>query len=163
MFCLSRRYSTLPALTSLTALVTSIVTVPLLGFGIKPFGPRILAQRPSAPIISGVVMQTSKSSHEPDIIFAIISSSPTISAPAFLASSALSPFAMTNTRTVLPVPSGSTTTPRTCWSALRPSTPSLMCNSTVSSNFALLALTTASKALFASYVLVLSISFRLST
>src|SRR5438445_350431 len=43
---LSTRNSTLPALTSLIALATSIVTVPVLGFGIKPRGPRTLPRRP---------------------------------------------------------------------------------------------------------------------
>ena len=41
------------------------------------------------------------------------SSIPTISAPAALASSALAPCANTATRTVLPVPAGRTTAPRT--------------------------------------------------
>src|ERR1700685_1987900 len=39
---LSVRNSTLPAFTSCTALATSIVTVPVFGFGIRPLGPRIL-------------------------------------------------------------------------------------------------------------------------
>src|SRR6266540_5424195 len=43
---LSTRNSILPAFSSFTAFVTSIVTVPALGFGISPRGPRIL---PSAP------------------------------------------------------------------------------------------------------------------
>src|SRR5215470_2102356 len=37
---LSTRNSTLPALTSLTAFATSTVTVPVLGLGISPRGPR---------------------------------------------------------------------------------------------------------------------------
>ena len=41
------------------------------------------------------------------------SSIPTMSAPAALASSALAPWAKTATRTVLPVPAGRTTAPRT--------------------------------------------------
>lgn len=41
--------------------LTSIVTVPLFGFGIRPLGPRILAIRPTKPIMSGVVIHTSKS------------------------------------------------------------------------------------------------------
>jgi hypothetical protein len=49
----------------------------------------------------------------------------------------LSPLQITRTRTVLPVPLGSTTAPRTCWSAWRESTPSRTWISTVSSNFAL--------------------------
>src|ERR1700684_3868218 len=42
---LSVRNSTLPAFTSCTALATSKVTVPVFGFGIRPFGPRILPTR----------------------------------------------------------------------------------------------------------------------
>src|ERR1039458_10238182 len=44
---LSVRNSTLPAFTSCTALPTSKVTVPVFGFGIRPFGPRILPRRPT--------------------------------------------------------------------------------------------------------------------
>ncbi len=58
---LSTRYSTLPALISLTALVTSKVTVPVLGFGIKPLGPNTRPSLPTSPIMSGVATTTSKS------------------------------------------------------------------------------------------------------
>ena len=58
---------------------------------------------------------TSKSS-QPSLIFWMYSV-PTKSAPAASASRALSPTAMTSTRTDLPVPAGSTTVPRTTWSA----------------------------------------------
>ena len=155
MFVLSSLYSTLPALTSLIAFLTSRVTVPLFGFGIRPRGPKTLAILPTKPIISGVVIQTSKSNHPP-WIFAIISSAPTISAPALVASSALSPLAITKTLTFLPVPAGRTTVPLTCWSALLPSTPSLTWSSTVSSNLALAFLITTSNASAASYVLLAS-------
>ena len=116
MFCLSRRYSILPALASLTALPRSGVTVPALGLGIRPRGPSSLPRRPTLPIMSGVVTTTSKSM-KPPWILAIRSSSPTISAPAASAAEAAGPLAMAQTRTVLPVPLGSTTAPRTCWSA----------------------------------------------
>ena len=43
----SVRYSTLPDLVSLTAFVTSSVTVPTFGFGILPCGPRIRPSRPT--------------------------------------------------------------------------------------------------------------------
>jgi hypothetical protein len=59
-----------------------------------------------------------------------------MSAPAFFASSALSPLAKTATRTSLPVPAGRVTTPRTIWSAWRGSTPRFSATSTVSSNLA---------------------------
>src|ERR1039458_1306481 len=42
---LSVRNSTLPAFTSCTALATSIVTVPVFGLGIRPFGPRIFPKQ----------------------------------------------------------------------------------------------------------------------
>src|SRR5215469_9484826 len=51
---LSTRNSTLPALTSFTALATSTVTVPVFGLGMRPRGPRILPSLPTDRIISGV-------------------------------------------------------------------------------------------------------------
>ena len=48
-----------PDLISFIAFVTSIVTVPDLGFGIKPFGPNTLPNLPTTPIISGVATTTS--------------------------------------------------------------------------------------------------------
>ena len=104
IFALSKRYSILPALISLTAFVTSIVTVPAFGFGIKPFGPRTRPKRPTTPIMSGVATTTSKSNHPSFWILGMSSSPPTKSAPAASASATLSPFANTRTRTVLPVP-----------------------------------------------------------
>lgn len=41
------------------ALVTSMVTVPAFGFGIKPLGPSTRPRRPTTPIISGVATTTS--------------------------------------------------------------------------------------------------------
>src|SRR5260370_30661203 len=58
---LSTRNSTLPALISLTALATSMVTVPVLGLGMSPRGPRILPSLPTERIMSGVAMTASKS------------------------------------------------------------------------------------------------------
>src|ERR1700691_1795149 len=57
---LSTRNSTLPAFTSWTALATSAVTVAVLGFGIRPHGPRILPSLPTERIISGVAIPASK-------------------------------------------------------------------------------------------------------
>src|SRR5206468_2541974 len=82
---LSTRNSILPAFSSFTAFVTSIVTVPALGFGISPRGPRILPSAPSCPMTSGVATMTSVSS-QPSLIFATYSR-PTKSAPAATASS----------------------------------------------------------------------------
>src|SRR5450756_1249618 len=47
--CLSERNSILPPLISVTALVTSIVTVPVLGLGMRPRGPSTLPRRPTLP------------------------------------------------------------------------------------------------------------------
>src|SRR6185312_12621856 len=133
----SVRYSTLPDLDSLTALATSIVTVPTLGLGILPAGPRIRPSRPTIGIMSGVAMATSKSS-KPSWIFWARSSAPTISAPASSASRALSPWAKTAILTSLPRPWGSAIVPRSCSSAWRTLSPVRTCTSTDSSNFAVL-------------------------
>src|SRR6266540_890380 len=130
----STRNSTLPAFCSFTARAMSIDTVPTFGFGISPRGPSTLPRRPTTPIMSGVASTLSKSMNPP-WIFSARSSAPTMSAPAASASFALSPFAKTAIFTALPIPCGSTTAPRTTWSACFGSTPRLMAASTVSSNF----------------------------
>ena len=56
---LSTRNSTLPALVSLIAVLTSFVTVPVFGFGIKPRGPNTLPSLPTERIISGVAITAS--------------------------------------------------------------------------------------------------------
>src|ERR1041385_3140661 len=122
-----------PPFASLIAFVTSIVTVPTFGFGIRLRGPSTFPSRPTMPIMSGVAMQRSK------LISRLLtcsarSSAPTMSAPAFFASSAFAPLANTATRSLRPVPLGSEDTPRTIWSAWRGSTPRLMESSIVSSN-----------------------------
>src|ERR1051325_7393167 len=53
---LSTRNSALPVLISWIALATSNVTVPVLGFGIRPRGPRTLPSFPTERIMSGVAM-----------------------------------------------------------------------------------------------------------
>src|SRR5215213_5910343 len=130
---LSTRYSTLPAFVSRTAVATSKVTVPVFGLGIRPRGPSTLPSCPTRRIMSGVAMTASKSS-QPPLMRLTASSPPVMSAPASSASLTFSPCAMTSTRTVFPTPCGSTTVPRTNWSALRGSTPSHIVSSTVSSN-----------------------------
>ncbi len=132
---LSTRNSILPPLISLTALATSMVTVPAFGLGIRPLGPRTFPSLPTRRIMSGVATSASKS-RNPPWIFSTRSSAPMWSAPASWASRALSPPAMTATRFDLPVPCGRTTVPRTIWSACFGSTPSSMATSTDSSNFA---------------------------
>src|SRR5579864_2280989 len=54
---LSVRNSTFPALISLIALATSNVTVPVFGFGMRPFGPKIFPSLPTDFITSGVAMR----------------------------------------------------------------------------------------------------------
>ncbi|MNE25308.1 hypothetical protein D3C80_1186330 [compost metagenome] len=100
---LSTLKSILPAFTSSTALPTSIVTVPVFGFGIKPRGPRIRPNAPTLPITEGIVIITSMSV-QPPLILSMNSSNPTNSAPAAFASASLSGVQSTNTRTSLPVP-----------------------------------------------------------
>src|ERR1700680_2174519 len=68
------------------------------------------------------------------MIFVTMSSPPTKSAPASVASRTFSPLAITSTRTALPRPCGRTTVPRTTWSECFGSTPRLTANSTVSLN-----------------------------
>ena len=82
ILALSNLYSILPALISSIAFVTSIVTVPALGFGIKPLGPSTRPSLPTTPIMSGVATTTSKSNHPSFWILGINSSPPTKSAPA---------------------------------------------------------------------------------
>src|SRR6266404_5977482 len=133
---LSVRNSTLPALISFTALAMSKVTVPVLGFGIRPLGPSTLPSLPTDFIMSGVEITASKSVQPSFWIFSTISSPPTKSAPAACASRTFSPLAITRTFFDLPSPCGSTTVPRTIWSACLGSTPSRIVTSTVSSNLA---------------------------
>ena len=64
---------------------TSNVTVPTLGFGMRPRGPRTRPSLPTAPIMSGVAMTRSKSM-KPSDTFCHQSSLPAKSAPASSAS-----------------------------------------------------------------------------
>ena len=88
--------------------------------------------------MSGVAISASKAVQFSFWIFSTISSPPTKSAPASVASFWRSPEAITATVLVLPSPCGRTTVPRTIWSAWRVSTPRRMVRSTVSSNLAYL-------------------------
>ena len=49
-----------PVFAALTAAATSGVTVPSLGFGIRPRGPSTLPSRPTTPIMSGLAITRSK-------------------------------------------------------------------------------------------------------
>src|SRR5690606_14947705 len=99
-------------------------------------GPRIWPSVPTTRMASGVAITTSKSI-SPALTRSARSSKPTISAPAALAFSAFSPWANTASRTLLPVPFGSTVAPRTTWSDLRGSTPRFTATSTDSLNLTL--------------------------
>ena len=110
-----------------------LVTVPVFGFGIKPRGPRILPDQHDA---SYPELRWQCQNPETLSEYHSRSSLPTRSAPASCASLAKSPSANTTTRTVLPVPCGRETVPRTCWSAFFTSIPRLAISSMVSSNFA---------------------------
>src|SRR4029434_1379657 len=101
----------------------------------SPRGPSTLPSRPTWPMRSGVAMVESNSS-QPPCTRSTRSSAPTTSAPASRASRSFSPLANTATRTDLPMPCGSTTAPRTIWSACLGSTPRRSDRSTVSSNLA---------------------------
>mmetsp|Transcript_24106 Transcript_24106/g.70999 ORF Transcript_24106/g.70999 Transcript_24106/m.70999 type:complete len:206 (+) Transcript_24106:552-1169(+) len=136
MPCLSQRNSNLPDLKSATAAATSVATVPALGDGMSPLGP---STRPSLAILGmagGVAISTSKS-RTPELMVCTRSSMPTMSAPAAVAASAMGPSASTATRTSLPVPLGSATVVRSCWSLYLGSSARRMCASAVSANLAL--------------------------
>src|SRR3990167_11232593 len=152
---LSTRNWTWPALAFFTAVATSGVTVPTLGLGIKPRGPRIWPSVPTMRMASGDAITTSKSIL-PALMSAARSSMPTMSAPAALASSALAPWANTATRLVLPVPLGITTAPRTTWSDFFGSMPSCTATSMDSSNLAVAASLTSPRASVNAYSLVVS-------
>ena len=120
----------------LTALPTSIVTVPAFGFGIRPFGPSTFRSLPTSRIMSGVATSASNSM-EPSWIFA---------------TEVLGARRDRLPRPALPWPCRPTRSPRRAWTcpcraAGRPcrgpsgrrasgSTPSSMAMSTDSSNFA---------------------------
>mmetsp|Transcript_8214 Transcript_8214/g.16930 ORF Transcript_8214/g.16930 Transcript_8214/m.16930 type:complete len:236 (+) Transcript_8214:348-1055(+) len=135
---LSPLNSTCPCFASFTALVMSVVSVPSLGLGMRPRGPRMRATCDSWGIKDGCPIARSKliAPLPPLFIFAMSSSAPTTSAPAASASSASAPRAKTATRVFLPVPLGRTARPRTIWSLRLGSTPSWIAISTVSSNLA---------------------------
>mmetsp|Transcript_53170 Transcript_53170/g.146862 ORF Transcript_53170/g.146862 Transcript_53170/m.146862 type:complete len:202 (-) Transcript_53170:228-833(-) len=135
MPCLSVRNSSLPALNSFTASPGDALTVPALGEGMRPFGPRTLPNLASFGIAGGVAKSTSKS-QTPEEMVSIRSAIPTISAPASCASAAAGPSASTATRTALPVPCGKATVVRICWSLYFGSRLRLPCSSAVSVNFA---------------------------
>src|ERR1035437_772893 len=71
---LSTRNSTLPALISLIALVTSTVTVPVFGLGMRPLGPRTLPSLPTERIMSGGGDSGVQGARPPDWILVFISS-----------------------------------------------------------------------------------------
>ena len=94
--------------------LTSIVTVPVLGLGIKPLGPNTRPSLPTSPIISGVATTTSKS-NQPCWIF-VRNLLAYIICTCFFSFSDFIAFSENSTRCDLPVPCGNTTAPRICWS-----------------------------------------------
>ena len=99
--------STRPCLLSFTVCTRAscLTSVPLLTFGISPFGPRILAYCFKLDIYSGVAMILSKSVF-PSLMSFSTWSSPIMSAPAYLRSSWNSWPEKTQTLISLPIPAG---------------------------------------------------------
>jgi len=82
---LSVRNSTCPPSLPAPPSRRPMVTVPVFGFGISPFGPSTLPNRPTDFIMSGVATQRVKvGSSSLFVIFSTMSSPPTKSAPAAL-------------------------------------------------------------------------------
>src|SRR5712692_8883408 len=155
MPALSARYCTWPPFALRTASSTFGVTVPTFGLGMSPRGPSTWPSGPTTFIASGVAITTSKSMNPP-FTFSARSSKPTMSAPAAFAFSAFAPCVNTATRTVFPVPRGSTTEPRTTWSDFFASMPRFTATSIDSSNFAVAVFFARSSAVFSSYALARS-------
>ena len=99
----SLRNSTLPAAYSFTAVGMSSTTVPDLGEGILPCGPRIRPSLDTLRIMAGVATATSKSV-QPSEIFLIRSSPPASMAPAALARATSSPSQKAMTFLLTPMP-----------------------------------------------------------
>ncbi len=122
--------------------------MPVLGFGIRPLGPSFLPYLPNNGIIAGSATITSKSKISSLIFCSNVWPSTTWSAPAAVANFCFSTlFVTTNTEIDLPVPFGSSTDPRNCWSTFLTSRFNLNTKSTEASNFAyevLLTISTAS-------------------
>mmetsp|Transcript_186 Transcript_186/g.458 ORF Transcript_186/g.458 Transcript_186/m.458 type:complete len:252 (-) Transcript_186:206-961(-) len=112
---LSALYSTVPALSALTASSTLGDTVPAFGLGMRPLGPKTLPSLATFGIMSGVATSLSKSSMPP-AISSMRSSPPTYSAPAALAAASWPPPQSTAILTSFPVPLGRATVALSCWS-----------------------------------------------
>src|SRR3990167_4394348 len=127
---------TLPAENSLIASMDLSDTVPFLGLGIKPLGPKILATLASALIKDGSATAKSKFALPLDSISLTNSSPPALAAPAALALSIFSEETKAQIDKVLPNFLGKITLPlRTCPVFL--SKFRLICASMVSLNLAL--------------------------
>jgi len=125
----STRNSTLPALISRMALVDVAVTVPTLGFGIRPRGP--------APYRGGHdAHHVGRGDHGVEVHEALFDALRQLLGPDDVGAGglgllALSPLAKTATFLLRPVPWAGPPRPRTIWSACLGSTPRLMAMSTV--------------------------------
>ena len=144
MLVLSRRYSILPALDSLTACGHVGGHGAGLGGGHQALGAEDLAE--TADNAHHVGAGDDDVEIEPVLALDLLRPAPCRRRnPRRLPCSSSSRSRLGRTRgrvTLLPVPLGRTMAPRTCWSAWRESTPSFTCSSTVSSNFALAVLAT---------------------
>ena len=98
---------------SFIALAMSLVTVPALGLGIKPLGPKTLPNFATFGIISGVAISRSNSIF-PLLMLSTRSSSPNKSAPAALAFDTFSPLVITAILMLWPVPCGNATVVLNC-------------------------------------------------
>jgi hypothetical protein len=133
--CLSTRNSILPPLMSVTALATSMVTVPVFGFGMRPRGPRTL---PSSTDLAhqvrggddGVEVEPAAG----DLLDQLVGTDLVRAGRASGFSLLTGGEDQDPGRLAGAV--GRLTVPRTIWSALRGSTPSRKATSTVSSNLA---------------------------
>lgn len=99
----------------------------------RPRGPSTRPSRATLGIMSGVAMSLSKSRKPPEMR-STRSSPPNTSAPAAWAASRLAPWVSTATRKSLPVPCGSDTVARSCWSVYLGSSPMRACTSMLSVN-----------------------------
>ena len=132
---LSLRNSILPALNSRTAEAMSVVTVPGAGRGHQPAGAEHAAERADDAHHVGRG-QGDVEVHEAPLDLAAPGRRRRRCRPRRrVAFSAFSPWAKTATRTLLPMPCGKATDPRTFWSLCRGSIPRLVETSTVWLNF----------------------------
>ena len=125
-----------PGFDFFTALVTSMVTVPVLGLGIKPLGPKNAAEFPDAPSVSGVATRRQiQTNFFLDFFDHIFPHRLEICAGSF-GFFGFSFGEYKTERSAAGAVRGEPQAPLTCWSAWRGSRLRRTANSTVSSNLA---------------------------